>query len=146
MPAWKKEQKANNFRANFISVWARKNIDTALYETIKKNWLNGNKFKLSLMDPPIPKIFSDMTRKQIKRFKLFFRSDHFSFWYPTGNDTINAVLLADLGVYRNRTKNTYHSERDNKSLLTEENLAFLKNGIDSLLQTLIDIGEGICPK
>ncbi|KAI2811315.1 hypothetical protein BLOT_002489 [Blomia tropicalis] len=151
VPSWRESVRANHNRADFAAVWARRGTgDTALYKTLKHNWLNQSKYKLLLLDPPLPRLGRQLTiglnNKKLTPYKTFLRSDHSSFWYPHSikDQSIPAILLTDLGPWRRRVAHRYHSSADNDKLLTKQNLLFLKNSIDSLLKTIIDMGDGRC--
>ncbi|CAG2183176.1 unnamed protein product, partial [Oppiella nova] len=40
LPEWSAKVKQNGYRGDFAAVWARKGIDTKLYEKLEKNWVN----------------------------------------------------------------------------------------------------------
>lgn len=102
------------------------------------------------MDVPLPPTGRQLTRElrnyKLNAYKTFLRSDHSSFWYPHAlkDQSIAAILLTDLGPWRRRVATRYHSSADNTKLLTKQNLLFLKNSIDSLMKTMLDLGEGTC--
>ncbi|KAF7494186.1 Leupeptin-inactivating enzyme 1 [Sarcoptes scabiei] len=150
LPEWNDQVKQNRYRADFTAVWARRDIDFDLFKIMQDNWLNVSKYKLFLMDPPLPKLgrelTSGLTSKKLRPYSTFLRSDHSSFWYPHSfkNETINAILLTDLGPWRRKVANKYHSSADNRKLLSRSNLLFLKNAIDSLMRTILHIGDGHC--
>lgn len=93
-------------------------------------------------------------------WKDFFRSDHASFWFPplissavrrapnrsssTNHTSLNAILLTDLGPWRKSYQKCYHSACDDEHLLTDGNLAFMQQVIDSLVLTLLRVGQGTC--
>lgn len=93
-------------------------------------------------------------------WKDFFRSDHASFWFPpltstpvrrspnrtstSGHTSLNAILLTDLGPWRKSYQKCYHSACDDEHLLTEGNLSFMQQVIDSLVLTLLRVGQGQC--
>lgn len=102
------------------------------------------------MDVPLPPTGRQLTRElrnyKLNAYKTFLRSDHSSFWYPHAlkDHSIPAILLTDLGPWRRRVSGRYHSSADNTKLLTKQNVLFLKNSIDSLMKTMLELGEGTC--
>ena len=147
LPEWSTEVKKNGYRGDFAAVWARKGIDTPLYEKLEKNWLNKDKYRLSLMSPTLPKFGSQLDMSRLYKFSTFTRSDHASFWYPTQRYmTFPAVLITDLGPWRRNMKHNYHRPTDDTRNLSEENLSFVKNTIDSVVNTLLDLSKGKCYK
>ncbi|OTF79280.1 hypothetical protein BLA29_009132 [Euroglyphus maynei] len=150
LPQWRDRVRQNQFRGDFAAVWARHDVDSKLFQTLQSNWQNEHKYKLFLMDIPLPKLGRHLTfgleSKKLSPYSTFLRSDHSSFWYPHSikNETINAILLTDLGPWRRKVANKYHSSMDNSKLLSRSNLLFLKNCIDSIMKTILDIGNGFC--
>lgn len=150
LPEWNDRVRRNRYRADFAAVWARRNIDNTLFKTLQSNWLNQQKYKLFLMDVPLPKLGRQLTNslenRKLKPYQTFLRSDHSSFWYPHSlkNHTINAILLTDLGPWRRKVATKYHSVADNAKLLNKANLMFLKNSIDSLMKTILEMSDGRC--
>lgn len=112
--------------------------------------MNIGKYKLFPMNPPLPRLGQQLTStlntRKFRPYSTFLRSDHSSFWYPhtMKNETINAVLLTDLGPWRRKMANKYHTVLDNSKLLTRSNLLFLKNAIDSIMATILDLSNGFC--
>jgi len=56
----------------------------------------------------------------------------------------NLYLSIVLGPWRRDMVFHYHRVSDDTRWLTRENLEFMKNTVDSLVATLIDLGEGKC--
>lgn len=152
MPEFGEMCEKNDNRANFAAVWARNDVpeDIALWNVMRKNWQNEHKYKLLPLKNPLPKYGHNLTQvirsKQFKAYSTFLRSDHSNFWYPASEQerTIPAVLLTDLGPWREVSNKRYHTSLDNIQLLNRKNLEFLKNSIDSLVRTVIELGNGQC--
>lgn len=99
------------------------------------------------MDPPLPNLSHEVSKNWSKysKYGTFARSDHASFWYPLERDTtFRSILLSDLGPWRKDMSFHYHRPGDDQRWLRRENLEFMKNTVDSLLATIIDIGDGYC--
>jgi hypothetical protein len=137
---------------------------------LEKNWKNS-KFVLRLLDPPLP-TWSHEVAKNWTRYSKY--GTFASFWYPIDRDeSFNAILLSNLGLclvltnsliplrkislmtYKNianwligpwRRNMVFHYHRaiHDTRWLTWGNLEFMKNTVDSLVATLIDLGEGKC--
>ncbi|OTF81903.1 hypothetical protein BLA29_011457, partial [Euroglyphus maynei] len=144
LPAFVEEIQDGGSRGNFMTVWSRRNIDHDLYFFLEKNWKNKNIFPLKLMDPPLPNLSHEVSKNWSKysKYGTFARSDHASFWYPLERDTtFRSILLSDLGPWRKDMSFHYHRPGDDQRWLRRENLEFMKNTVDSLLATIIDIGD-----
>ncbi len=147
LPAFVEEVKETGARGNFLSAWARRNIDQDLFFFLEKNWRNKRAYPIKLMDPPLPTYSHEVARSWSKysKYGTFARSDHASFWYPIEKETtFHSVLLSDLGPWRRDMTFHYHRPGDDLRWLRPENLAFMKNTVDSLVATLLDIGQGFC--
>jgi len=127
-------------RGDFIAVWMRKGIDGHIYKKLMEEWGSNSKYKLRAFDPILPG--GEPSPSDLYRYGTFTRSDHASFWYhkhPSFKNTLNAILLTDMGVWRGeRGSKCYHNWCDDTSLLTERNLKFLKNTIDSLSRVVMN--------
>lgn len=141
----------NSHRGNFLGAWARDNIDTPFFEHLRRNWMNAQTYKLYLMAARLPltgrELNQGFLKGNLKKHGVLLRSDHASFWYPDfyKNITIpNTILLTDLGPWRKNIVDKYHNAHDNSTLLTSDNLNFLRNTIDSILVTVLDISDGKC--
>jgi hypothetical protein len=149
LPDWSLSVKQNGYKGDFAAVWARKGVDNHLYQTLKRNWISKSKYKLSLMDPLLPRLGSQMDVKYGKysKYNTFVRSDHASFWYPTERDiTFNAILITDLGPWRKNMKFNYHKSSDDTRIINQNNLLFLKNTVDSITSTILELANGKCFK
>ena len=145
LPEWATKVKQNGYRGDFAAVWARKGVDTHLFDKLEKNWLNKDKYGLSLMAPPLPEFGSQLNMNKLYKYSTFTRSDHSSFWYPTQRYmTFPAILITDLGPWRRNMKHSYHRSSDDIRNLSEDNLMFVKNTIDSVVQTIFDLSKGKC--
>ncbi|KAI2806162.1 hypothetical protein BLOT_005173 [Blomia tropicalis] len=147
LPGFVEEVKEAGARGNFMTAWSRRNIDHDLFYFLEKNWKNKYLFPIKLMDPPLPTYSHDVARNWSKysKYGTFARSDHASFWYPIEKDTtFRAILLSDLGPWRRDMSFHYHRVGDDLRWLRRENLEFMKNTVDSLIATILDIGEGRC--
>jgi len=147
VPSFVEDVKETGNRGNFVSVWARRNIDQDLYFFLDRNWRNKMKYPLKIMDPPLPSYSSEVNKNWSKysKYGTFARSDHASFWYPTEKETtFKAILLHDLGPWRSGMAGHYHQPSDDTRNLKRENLEFMKNTVDSLLATILDVGNGNC--
>lgn len=133
----------------------------------------GRTFKAMRPNLPQWRVTSSQERDD---WQVFYRSDHASFWFPANSTTtttttttkiagqrtmpsalrrrssvnlrpsLNAILLTDLGPWRNSYRHCYHSACDDKRFLTDSNLAFMQQVVDSLLLTLVRLGQGQCAK
>ncbi|XP_054165828.1 uncharacterized protein LOC128963350 [Oppia nitens] len=150
LPDWGTEIKQNGYRGDFAAVWARKGVDTKIFDKLQQNWLNSDKYGLSLMAPALPELGSQVVGRSDRRllkYQTFLRSDHASFWYPPQKYmTFPAILITDLGPWRRNMKNKYHRSGDDTRSLSDDNLAFLKNTIDSVINTIFDLSKGKCDK
>ncbi|XP_046908957.2 uncharacterized protein LOC124490482 [Dermatophagoides farinae] len=147
LPAFVEEIQDAGSRGNFMTAWSRRNIDQDLFFFLEKNWKNKQIYPLKLMDPPLPTLSHEVSKNWSKysKYGTFARSDHASFWYPIERDTtFRSILLSDLGPWRKDMSFHYHRYGDDERWLRYENLRFMKNTIDSLLATIIDIGDGYC--
>ena len=104
----------------------RTGVEDELMNELTKEWKKtegGKKYKLrkfSVHPKSLPETFS--------------RSDHYSFW-ASG---LKAMLLSDLGPWRGEMVRCYHTSCDDTSLITDENLHFLKTTIDSIYGVLVN--------
>ena len=147
VPTFVEEVRETGSRGNFVSVWARRNIDQDLFFFLDKNWRNRGKYPLKIMDPPLPTFSAEVAKSWAKysKFGTFARSDHASFWYPIEKDTtFRAILINDLGPWRRDMSTHYHRVSDDTRMLKREHLEFMKNTVDSLLATILDVGAGNC--
>jgi len=128
MPQAVKQIAKNKNRGDFLNIWSRRGIDNKLVDAIKSKATNS-KYPVIDFDVPLPADRPD-------HMSTLTRSDHASFWYhnhPEYKETLNAVLLTDLGVWRGeKGPKCYHQPCDDVKWLTEENLLFLKNTLDTL--------------
>jgi hypothetical protein len=111
--------------------------------------MNKSKYKISLMDPLMPRLGSEIDRRyeKYRKYETFMRSDHASFWYPTKrNLTFNAILITDLGPWRKNMKFNYHKSTDDIRIINQNNLMFLKNTVDSITNTVLELANGKCFK
>lgn len=73
------------------------------------------------------------------RAGFFMRSDHAAFWYhrQQSYETLNAILLCDMGPERGYQTKCYHMECDDDSLqLNEDNLNFMKTALDAIVSSV----------
>ena len=90
------------------------------------------------MAPALPELGTqiDSNFDRVRKYETFMRSDHASFWYPTlKHMTFPAILITDLGPWRRNMRYSYHRSTDDTRNLSEENLTFVKNTIDSVSNT-----------
>lgn len=130
-----------------MTAWSRRNIDHDLYFFLERNWQNKDKYPLKLLDPPLPTLSQEVSKNWSKysKYGTFARSDHASFWYPIERDlSFRSILLSDLGPWRRDMNYHYHRVGDDQRWLGRENLEFMKNTVDSLLATMMDIAGGYC--
>lgn len=155
------EIEREKFRGDFLATWARKSWDEPLENAFRSAWTNlgyeSRTFKAMRPELPQQRLPSGNERYD---WKDFFRSDHASFWYPpltstsvrrspnrtstAGHFSLNAILLTDLGPWRKSYQKCYHSACDDEHFLTDDNLAFMQQVIDTLVLTLLKVGEGEC--
>jgi Zn-dependent M28 family amino/carboxypeptidase len=130
----------NQDRGDFLCIWSRKNVDTFLFDQIKTNWNNSGPYKLLNLDPALPKDHPSPVDNV--RYGTFMRSDHAAFWYPKKEDypeTLNAILLTDLGPWRSYQRKCYHSECDDSSQLNAENRGFMKAAVDAMVRSVYNL-------
>lgn len=155
------ELEREKFRGDFLATWSRKIHDEPLEDVFRTSWIDlgfeSRTFKSMRPDLPQSRLPNAEERYE---WKDFFRSDHASFWFPpltstavrrspnrtstVGHTSLNAILLTDLGPWRKSYQKCYHSACDDDHLLTDSNLAFMQQVIDSLVLTLLRIGQGQC--
>ena len=93
--------KANRWRSDFLSVWARTEKDTRLWNALARAWTKrplSSQVKLYLFEKPEPEDEHD--RDEFYGHTITW-SDHSSFWQvkAPANQSYSAVLLNDLGKY-----------------------------------------------
>lgn len=155
------EIEREKYRGDFLATWSRKTYDESLEGAFRGAWLDlgfeSRTFKA--MRPELPQSRLPNSEERYE-WKDFFRSDHASFWFPpltstavrrspnrtstAGHSSLNAILLTDLGPWRKSYQKCYHSACDDEHLLTDGNLAFMQQVIDSLVLTLLRVGQGQC--
>lgn len=149
------------YRGDFLATWSRKTWDEPLEDIFRSAWIDlgyeSRTFKA--MRPELPQSRLPNSQERYD-WKDFFRSDHASFWFPpltstavrrapnrtstVGHTSLNAILLTDLGPWRRSYQKCYHSACDDEHLLTDGNLAFMQQVIDSLVLALMRVGQGQC--
>lgn len=120
-----------------MSVWSRKGIDDFLFKQLDSNWNHSSPYKLYLMNPSLPK--SNPNQFDMMRAGFFMRSDHAAFWYHRHRsyDTLNAILLCDMGPERGYQTKCYHMECDDDTVqLNQDNLMFMKTGTDAIVSSV----------
>lgn len=149
-------------KGDFLATWSRRTHDEPLENAFKASWQTlGNEARtFKAMRPELPQERVPNSEERYQ-WKDFFRSDHASFWYPTlksnavsrapveqvrplTRPSLNAILLTDLGPWRKSYSKCYHSPCDDKHLLTDGNVAFMQQVIDSLVLTLLRVAHGQC--
>lgn len=155
------ELERENNRGDFLATWSRRTHDEPLESTFRDAWVDlgyeSRTFKSMRPDLPQNRLPNSYERYE---WKDFFRSDHASFWYPQltsaavrrspnrtftlGHSSLNAILLTDLGPWRRSYARCYHSSCDDEHLLTDDNLAFMQQVTDTLILTLMRVGQGEC--
>jgi len=148
-------------RGDFLAAWARKTHDDYLERTFRSAWVDlgfeSRTFKA--MRPELPQARKP-NRDERHVWKDFFRSDHASFWFPElisqavnksvnlrpdmNHPSLNAILLTDLGPWRRSYMRCYHLACDDEHLLTEDNLSFMQQVTDTLVLTLMRVGQAEC--
>lgn len=115
-----------------MSVWSRKSIDDFLFDKLASNWNFSSPHKLFKMDPELPR--NSPTPIDLIRSGFFLRSDHATFWYHQNPEyeTLNAILLCDMGPERGYQSKCYHGECDDDSQLIPSNLEFMKTAVDAV--------------
>ena len=79
-------------------MWSRENVDTEVANSLASSWSlssNSKKYKLISFEPPLPE--KEPNDNHYSIYSTYFRSDHASFWYSQGFESLNAVLLTDMG-------------------------------------------------
>lgn len=161
LPEFNDEVEREKYRGDFLATWSRKTHDEPLEDAFRSAWIDlgfeSRTFKA--MRPELPQTRMPNSDERYE-WKDFFRSDHASFWFPpltsaavrrspnrtsaVNHGSLNAILLTDLGPWRKSYQKCYHSACDDEHLLTDGNLAFMQQVIDSLVLTLLRVGEGQC--
>lgn len=158
LKSFSEELESERNKGDFLATWSRKKHDEPLEEAFRNSWLAlGNENRtFKAMRPELPQGRNPNSEERYE-WKDFFRSDHASFWFPSlisnavfrapseqprvsGRPSLNAILLTDLGPWRKSYAKCYHSACDDQHLLTEGNLAFMQNVIDTLVLTLVRFG------
>lgn len=148
-------------RGDFLATWSRKTWDEPLENAFRYAWqdLGFEARAFKSMRPELPQSRLPNSEERFY-WKDFFRSDHASFWFPplistavrrapnrtptVGHSSLNAILLTDLGPWRRSYQKCYHSACDDEHLLTDGNLAFMQQVVDTLVLTLMRVGQGEC--
>lgn len=144
-----------------MATWSRRTFDEPLENAFRSSWtdLGYESRTFKAMRPELPQARLPNSDERYV-WKDFFRSDHASFWFPpltsaavrrspdrtstARHSSLNAILLTDLGPWRSSYARCYHSPCDDEKLLTDDNLAFMQQVIDSLVLTLLRVGQGEC--
>lgn len=144
-----------------MATWSRRTWDEPLESAFRNAWQDvGNEPRtFKAMRPELPQMKLPSAEERYE-WKDFFRSDHASFWFPpltsiavrrspnrtsaSNHASLNAILLTDLGPWRKSYQRCYHSACDDEHLLTDGNLAFMQTVTDSLVLTLLRVGQGEC--
>lgn len=160
MPGFVTEVEKEKNRGDFLAAWSRERWDEPLEAAFRTSWVSLG-FESRTFKPMRPKLPQKIPGYD-ERYKWndFFRSDHASFWYPAltspavrrspdrtstvGHYGLKAILLTDLGPWRKSYSKCYHSACDDVHLLTDNNLAFMQQVIDSLVITLARVAQGTC--
>ena len=163
LPSFFDEIDSEKSRGDFLASWVRnKTLDENLESSFRGAWtdLGYESRTFKAMRPDLPQSVPNADQRY--EWKDFFRSDHASFWYPTiispavrrtnhsrpaapgARPSLTAILLTDLGPWRKSYSRCYHSACDDQNLLTDDNLAFMQQVVDSLMLTLMRVGGGRC--
>lgn len=136
---------------------ARKTHDDRLVAAFQESWneLGHEKRRLKRWLCGLPNNRAP-NEQEIADWSTFVRSDQFSFWFPQlrhmgkpappNRSSLSTVLISDLSLWRSSFENCYHKSCDDKHFITDTNLAFLQMVIDTLMKTLLKLGEGCCSK
>lgn len=161
LPEFVAEMEEDKYRGNFLATWARQSHDQLLESNFRSAWtdLGFENRSFKAMRPKLPKTKLPTSTDKVQ-WSDFFRSDHASFWYPAlttktvarapnrtstiGHTSLSAILLTDLGPWRKSYTLCYHSPCDDSHFLTDNNLAFMQQVVDTLVLTLIRSAEGTC--
>uniref|UniRef100_A0A6G1SKL5 Leupeptin-inactivating enzyme 2 n=1 Tax=Aceria tosichella TaxID=561515 RepID=A0A6G1SKL5_9ACAR len=161
LPDFFEEVEQEKSRGDFLATWSRKHWDEPLENTFRSAWqdLGYEARTFKAMRPELPQLRmpNDLERYE---WKDFFRSDHASFWFPpltsppvrrapnrtsaANHSSLNAILLTDLGPWRHSYLKCYHAPCDDEHLLTDGNLSFMQQVVDTLVLTLMRTGHGEC--
>ncbi|KAI1286923.1 Aminopeptidase YwaD [Halotydeus destructor] len=131
---------AEGNRGDFVAIWMRKGHDNGIYSTLADEWRksrDGSYYKLQAFQPQLPA--NEPSQAELYRLGTFTRSDHASFWYhkhPSYKQTLNAILLTDMGPWRGLHKKCYHSWCDDANQLSVKNLNYLRHTINVLVRVL----------
>ncbi|RWS03986.1 uncharacterized protein B4U79_08430 [Dinothrombium tinctorium] len=131
------DMKRNQFRGDFLAIWMRKQIDNDSLSYFTNYWKND--YNLVIFDPEIPA--TNMSAEILHKYRTFLRSDHSSFWFHRNfnyNYPLSAILLTDMGPWRGIQRMCYHDWCDDTKQLTDENLAFIKNTIDTIIEMVVN--------
>lgn len=134
----------NLYKGDFLSMIYRKGVDSILADKFMKHW-DADKYKLLRFPLGLGKELPSMDL--LADHINFLRSDHSRFWYMNDSavsDTLQAVLMTDTGPYRGNMRSCYHTVCDGPEvsvLSNPENLKFLTKITNTLVKTLMDMGE-----
>lgn len=155
------EIEREKYFGDFLATWSRRQWDEPLEGAFRASWVDlgfeSRTFKAMRPDLPQTRLPNSEERYE---WKDFFRSDHASFWFPpltsntvrrapnrtstASHTSLNAILLTDLGPWRKSYAKCYHANCDDDHFLTDGNLAFMQQVVDSLVLTLLRLGHGRC--
>ncbi|RWS22576.1 hypothetical protein B4U80_01527 [Leptotrombidium deliense] len=123
-------------RGNFVAIWKRDFLDNDLWKLFNEAWDNvetPSKYNLYPFSAPFP---LNASVDLIREYPTFIRSDHAPFWHLGNGKLLPALLITDMGFFREPSSNGYHNWGDNKTQLTSSNLQFLKHTVEVLVQVL----------
>lgn len=163
LPEFAEELEKEKFRGDFLATWSRRTYDEPLENVFRSAWtsLGQEARTFKAMRPELPQNRLPNSEERYE-WKDFFRSDHASFWFPplisnavrrapnrqpdlsSTHESLNAVLLTDLGPWRKSYQKCYHSACDDAHLLTDGNLGFMQQVTDSLTLSIMRLGQGQC--
>ncbi|KAI2797863.1 hypothetical protein BLOT_014714 [Blomia tropicalis] len=164
VPKFSESIKQSNYSGDFLSMFARTNVDIGLSTLIEHKWneydqlkekvivadndqINWKRFRMKPM--LIDSLSEDKVANNdnLQRHVNMLRSDHLHFWYhnhSTYEHSLEAVLLTDTGPFRGYMRYCYHKMCDDTRFLTVDNVHFVKKTVDVLLQVILQIADGQC--
>ncbi|KAG1674064.1 putative leucine aminopeptidase 2 [Nymphon striatum] len=137
----------NSQRGDFLQVVSREGFDDKTSEIYRRNWESLDNPSMKIKEIVLPETDSKLMAFMLKDYPSLVRSDHSNFWlhnHLEKLESLPAVFISDSGPFREKMKKCDHNDCDGLSMLTEKNMRFLKKTTDTLIKTVLSLGEGMC--
>ncbi|XP_063885266.1 LOW QUALITY PROTEIN: uncharacterized protein LOC135113698 [Scylla paramamosain] len=138
---------SRNYTGDFAAIIFRSEVDSHLAERLERHYrTRGDQYRLELLK--ITRLGKTLPHVDYIYYHLnFLRSDHLRFWYLNDSAvpfTIPAVLVTDMGPYRGRMRECYHSHCDGPMDSGVVDLGFLTKVTQAVVWTVADLTKGRC--